>query len=473
MPYTVANPQTSTPTRNYLSVVDIDSIISGSGVYIGNGVVLTAGHVISHPSLGVIPGVPIELSFAEGVEWSQYGGNLDFSGNTSTLPQSDFYLNSFTNFGAFGAEDFGIARINPSGSHSSELEVVEDTVFDNPMIIFADPNDAYGTLWTAGYVAGGGPVPGVGNSETLTETSTNGPVDLQYTTTVAENTNGDLASFSTWNVSATTGYQLFNGFSGSGAWLTYNGQGVSGTFLAGIVSLAGPTSSQIEPIGDGYQALAGLLFNPMSQGGLGLNPIDFATNVLIADDIGGQFQGTQFNEHFYGSAEQDILFGNGGNDEFHLMNQPNRSWFGQNQEDDLVIGGNGFDDTVVYSSLSVNGYGLNAFTIEAMNYGLGYEITYSYSYQTGQYWYNGTFFPLYTTDTKKDTLIGVENIEVDGVTYSLAALAPPPTINPFDPFRSLKSTQDNSISSDEYGMDNFMEPSMFDQPDTFDFYEFA
>ncbi len=49
MPYSNVTPQASTVQRNYVSTIDIDidaNNNAGSGVYIGNGIILTAGHVI-------------------------------------------------------------------------------------------------------------------------------------------------------------------------------------------------------------------------------------------------------------------------------------------------------------------------------------------------------------------------------------------------------------------------------------------
>jgi len=354
MPYFESTPQTSTQSNNYLSVVDIDLDGVASGVYIGNGVVLSAGHVVTSAGIGAIVTRPVELSFAEGVEWAEFNGDRDFSGITSSLPQSDFFINSFTNFGAFGAQDFGFIRINPQGSQANAVTALEEVAPQNRFIVFSDPNDASGELWTAGYVGAGGAIPNVGDGETVTETSTNGAIELQYISgpSLIEN---ELVNNDTWHISNSTGYQVSPGFSGSGAWLDFNGTSeginVNGTFLAGIVSIGGPTTAQIEPIRDGYQLLAEELFNSPTHGtnpGLALDPNDFGTHVLIADQDGSVtniVEGTAFNEEIYANSSVGLTVNAEGGDDVVFISEIGGSG--------VFDGGDGFDTLSISADLLI------------------------------------------------------------------------------------------------------------------------
>ena len=359
MPYSIATPQTSTIQRNYVSTIDIDidaNNNAGSGVYIGNGITLTAGHVIDQSEFTF---ANWSLSAGEGNAWGAFGGNIDFGILQDTqTPTSPINVYNVGNYGGYTGQDIGILQVQ-SAALSTATNSGLANIPTNRMIIFSDPGDAIGRLWTGGYVNSGtptnpSPVP-VGDSETLAETGSAGLVDLNYVISDEINNDGNLVRRSAWEIDSSTGYQIFQGFSGSGFWLEYdvNGDGTIATdgteqFLAGIVSQfeQGSTSynSIIEPIGDAYQQTSNLLFVTLT-----MNPNDFATNVLIADQDGLQnpiTEGTGFNEEIHGRNSifvDDDIRSEGGNDTIFAS-----------LGDDAINGGSGFD-TVDYRGITTNG----------------------------------------------------------------------------------------------------------------------
>ena len=323
--------------HEYDAVVDVDvdltdAIIgssqpfnnfSGSGTYIGNGIIITAAHVIGdnragYPintntrfGTGILTGTfndRVGLDFGNGVTLLEgFSGELQFSAFSKNARQT---LYSFGNdpdaAGPRTYQDIGLIRTAETSG----------PVTTNGFIIYADPNDASGSLWSAGY-------PNDVGGETLYETTTH---------LIAGNyQRGASAAGGTLNNGWLTNLVLKEGSSGSGVWIDPNLPFVpSGEYLVGVASTQG---GFVDAIGDVYPELSNLLFTNFV-----LNPNDFATNVLIANDTGGTFNGTAFNEALYTSAADDVNNTMGGNDTI----------FGS-VGNDTLSGGSGID-TLDYST---------------------------------------------------------------------------------------------------------------------------
>ena len=322
MPNTIVTPQaTLSDGRNYLSVVDFDIGSTpdgtparvGSGVYLGNGIILTNAHNILVDGLGSVDtpiwaGQSIRASFAEGQEWAQFGGDVDLN---------SFIISDVNTF------NYGQYRGNPAPSNiGDDLAVVQvDTsnlsaIPQNAMIIFSDPNEAVGNIWMAGY-------PNNNPSAEIMHETSGSLIGNDYVS---------IGDNNAWIVPGGSTFEAIGGQSGSGVWLTYdvNSDGISEQYLAGIFAgNVGSSDAFIEPLSDSYTELGLLLFGSQI-GQLSLNPDHFETNVLIADQDGvqqlfnpntGQFeniinnivQGAGFNEDIYLYAGQDYVVYAGGN----------------------------------------------------------------------------------------------------------------------------------------------------------------
>ncbi|GEM_PF-2506661 len=305
----------------------------GSGVTLGNGIVLTAFHVVGSARTPVGQN-PIYSYSLFNMTWSnpvatgnQIQGWNDtqdrfYTGGMQT-PQANlsnglvFNIGGYTNFQDQGGSDLAAIRVDGSTMTAEHL---------NPMIIFSDPNDAQGALFSSGFPT---------NAGGETQFTLSG--QLVAGNYVQQGFEGGTNTNFAWY----TNLEITRGFSGSGVWLSYdvNGDGViapngSEQFLAGIAT---QTDGTVEPVGDGYFDLALLLFTPINQSfvqngitytGLGMNPDDFATNVLIADADGLIFdpvtggmvannfvQGTGFNEDIYiTNTVGTNVYGGGGHD---------------------------------------------------------------------------------------------------------------------------------------------------------------
>ena len=140
MPYNIATPQINSGNRNYLSTVDIDidgNNNAGSGVYIGNGIILTAGHVIDQ-STGTF--ATWNLSFAEGNAWQPFGGNIDLSPLQNTqAPNSPVSVINYGNYGSFFGEDVGLISVNAPSSRAALNAIPQ-----NAIVVFSDNSEASG-----------------------------------------------------------------------------------------------------------------------------------------------------------------------------------------------------------------------------------------------------------------------------------------------------------------------------------------
>ena len=279
----------------------------GSGVTLGNGIVLTASHVLSNPFFGA-PSDQDPLfynTYSYNISWQNLNGaNQDLVSGWSNPAVVPTMSNAqFVNYGGYGGflaqtgDDLGLINVGTSVGASMNR---------NSMIIFSDPGEAQGALFTAGYptLTAGGEI-----SYYTTGSLTLGSYQVNPV-------NGRTADNFVWF--ASNNFDFSQGQSGAGVWLEYDPDGPTGPqnaryFLAGMAS---QTDGTVEPISDSYAALGNQLSSIFGPGFGSL----FATNVLIADKDGigpnGQLndfvQGTGFNEDIYIDSLMGITVNGGG-----------------------------------------------------------------------------------------------------------------------------------------------------------------
>ena len=263
---------------------------SGTLVHVGDGMYLTAGHVMyqfSNPGV-VRSAEDYRLSIRDGL-------NGAF---TITIDQTDF-ANTFHNlgWGTAGGADVA-AAFTPDGNGPK-----------TPMLIFADPNDAQGQISTFGY-------PNVDGHD--------GSTMIQVDGTLTANSHRDIPT-GNGNMSilvSDIGMQVRSGQSGSGVWLKTDPLGGTKVkdYLVGIVSLdiqyvGDRHATGIEPLSDIYQALGSLIESE------GLSARDFARATLVSGQSVGSaathVTGTVLFEDLIGGVNGDTLDGGGGKDRLY------------------------------------------------------------------------------------------------------------------------------------------------------------
>ena len=296
----------------------------GTLVDIGGGVYLTAGHVMYqfvNPDT-VRTAESYTLHVAEG---------LDAPAPRDVTIASASFDTTFYNpsWGTSGGSDMSFALAPDTTSVSI------------PMVVYADANDAEGTLTSFGF-----PVAGGFDGETMVQVTGNMTTNSHTTVTTG---NGDMTV-----LASDIGMQVFSGQSGSGVWITndVDGDGLQETYLAGVVSLdlqfgGGLHATGFEPIGDIYADLGAEIE------AAGLNASDFARATLVSgQSLASAFTevtGTVLHEDLIGGINADTLDGGGGND----------SLFG-GAGDDVLIDGAGKD---IYTG----GAGADKFVLSADN----------------------------------------------------------------------------------------------------------
>lgn len=295
----------------------------GSGVQIGGGVVLTAGHVLFGNG-----GVPTASTY-----YLTAGESTVHEGSTHVVSNSAAY--NAGNYGYSGTNtDIGLVLGGPSDVKTN-------------FIIYQDPSEASGKMSTFGYPA---------------EAGYNGGKLYKSSGTL------DKGDFGTYNLVGTvgtyTGWGLIDdmnvtrGFSGSGTFLKSDpdGDGSSNMYLAGIMSAGllgsnGVGPSVVADLSGVYWQLEAII------GHLGAD--SFGTHSLIARSTGGVFSGTFFHEDIYGSDNNDFLYGLGGNDKLvggkghddlyggsgddTLLGQKGSDFLSGEGESDILKGGKGSD----------------------------------------------------------------------------------------------------------------------------------
>ena len=275
----------------------------GTGVYIGEGIVLTAAHVLFDRSGTILAGMTdqwLELRGDGPQDSSERFGSsdVDLIGPYGGLPAGQF-------------QDAAIIRTDFSIPQSDLIS----------MIIFSDPEEATGDLVSVGF-----PQNSPGNGERAI-------LSTGHLEAGSYDANG-ISGYSAWFDNPTPNiigddFIAIGGQSGGGVTLSYNNV----TYLAGLAVTASlkrdasgdleQTTSDpdigagIEPLSDFYGPLAARLFNTTAQGGLNLDPGKFARNVLIADQDGVNanssnrtvVQGTAFNEDIYASIATTNVVG--------------------------------------------------------------------------------------------------------------------------------------------------------------------
>ena len=279
---------------------------SGTLVHVGDGLYLTAGHVMYQYSN------PGTVRSAEDYRLTVRDGLT--GGYTVTVDGSSF-SDTFHNLG-WGT---------PDGADVAAAFTTDGQAPKTPMLIFADPDDAQGDLTTFGY-------PNVDGYD--------GSTMIEVSGTLSSGSHQDIPT-GNGNMSVMVsdiGMQVRSGQSGSGVWLNADphGDGRSTEYLIGIVSLdvqyvGGLHATGIEPLGDIYVALGSLIECA------GLNAKDFARSVLVSGQTLGStatdVTGTMLWEDLIGGVNADTLDGAGGKDRL----------FG-GLGDDLLIDGDGVDN---------------------------------------------------------------------------------------------------------------------------------
>lgn len=286
----------------------------GTLVNIGSGVYVTAGHVMYQY---VNPG---SVRSAESYTFHVAEG-LDGARDVTTL-----------------SDDFSATFHNPSwgssgGSDMSFALTADTTEVSIPMIVYADADDASGTLTSYGF-----PVDGGFDGETM----------VQVTGNLTANSHTDIPT-SNGNMSvllSDIGMQVFSGQSGSGVWITndVDGDGQNETYLAGVVSLdiqyvGGLHATGFEPIGDIYADLGAEIE------AAGLSSHDFARATLVSgQSLASSFTtvtGTVLNEDLLGGINADTLDGGGGADS--LFGGAGADVLTDGDGKDVLSGGTGAD----------------------------------------------------------------------------------------------------------------------------------
>lgn len=278
----------------------------GTLVHIGDGLYLSAGHVMYQYSN------PGSVRSAEDYRLTvQDGLNGAYS---VTIDDADF-ASAFHNlgWGTPGGADISAARSSDTAGPKT------------PMLIYADPNDAQGQLSTFGY-------PDVDGYDGSTMIHVGGVLSADAHRDIATG-NGDMSV-----LVSDIGMQVRSGQSGSGVWMTADpdGNGISTDYLIGIVTLdiqyvGGLHATGIEPLGDVYSAL-GVLIEAAD-----LSLKDFARATLVSgqslDSAHTEVIGTVLNEDLFGGQNVDTLDGGGGKDRLY-----------GGLGDDILIDGAGVDN---------------------------------------------------------------------------------------------------------------------------------
>jgi len=285
----------------------------GSAVYIGGGYFLTAGHVITSGFL--------ERQFDNLI--ATFSEEIDDQELRASLNE-EFILNqNIWNLGNWGGngEETDIALLKPS-----TLINFDESISLSPLIVFQNPDNAFGSMATFGYPAEGG-----FDGSTFTESS-GFLYENQYDSAIVL---GHI-----WNAWDVSELENVGGNSGGGVWLTFDaaGNGTSDRYLAGILSGQNLGAAIVSVIGDVYQELANIL----DQSG---SASDYAANTIVADLSTPDAQtilGTFFNENIYGSYSPDTIFAGDGDDSIFGRGNSDQLYGGLGN--DILQGGDGRDE---------------------------------------------------------------------------------------------------------------------------------
>lgn len=262
----------------------------GTAVSVGGGLYLSAGHVFFRES--------DPDTAREGLRYDlRTGLGLD-AARTAQIDGPDF-SGTVVNGG------WGV----PGGSDIAWALSDDAVAVRQPMIVFADPNNAAGDLVTYGFAAEGG-----FDGQTMVRTT--GALGPNRHITV--NT-GTVGSGNQQVLVSDPGMDVLGGQSGSGMWLItdLDGNGVGETYLAGILSLrvtlaSGAEAAGFEPLGDVYTQLGAFADTH------GLSADAIAPVTLVSGQDPGSAKttltGTGLHEIFVGSVNADTFFGAAGAD---------------------------------------------------------------------------------------------------------------------------------------------------------------
>ena len=290
----------------------------GTFVHLGGGVMLSAGHVMFQ----FVNPDTVRSAEAYGIHVAT---GLDSPSSVSIL-DADFTDTFYSlGWGTSGGSDMSVAFTDYAGTDTQ------------PLLVYADPNEAEGTLTSFGY-----PVAGGFDGQTM----------VQVTGNLTTNSHTDVPT-SNGNMSVLVsdiGMQVFSGQSGSGVWITndVDGDGLQETYLAGIVSLdvqfvGDLHATGFEPMADVHSQLGTLIDEH------GLTGNDFARATLVSgQSLGSAFttvDGTGLNEDLIGGQNADTLDGGGGDDS--LIGAAGDDVLTDGAGKDVFTGGTGADTFVM------------------------------------------------------------------------------------------------------------------------------
>lgn len=302
---------TASVAREASATVDI---YSGTAVAIGGGIALTAGHVLFAESAPETPktGLGYRFTFGDGL-----------AGETTARIDASGFADSIVNLGwGLGGDDVALLRTMDAG------------VPAQPLLIYADPRDAEGTLTSFGFPSTAG-FDGQSMVQTTGSQSTGGygPVGL----------GGGVFQ----NVLITQpGSSALGGQSGSGVWLSNDADrdGRSETYLVGVLTLdvtysSGQSAIGYEPIGDIYTDLVSFIEANDLSADL------FARATLVSGQLLGSpnttVEGSLLHEDLIGSVNADTLSGGDGDDRLYGFEGSDTLTDGAGR--DNLIGGAGGD----------------------------------------------------------------------------------------------------------------------------------
>lgn len=311
--------------------------VAGTAIYIGGGFALTAAHNLFNSNIPEF-NAPLAAAVNATTPFGQIFPNLALS------PQftNDQGVTSGAPFGAgipgLNVQNLGDFIATGNGDDIGLVSGIRNAPNTDPIpfVIFLDASEAEGNITMFGFPGSTNPNDDLDSNTLFISEGT-----ISAGNVLASQSNaGGFATFQTANGVAQLyrgdpGFGSIGGFSGAAVTLNPGGSlagfELPNELILGILTngsvpdITGvDTGALFEPMSDIYADLANVLFNQLE-----LNPNNFATNALIADQDGfqqvfnsetGQFQnvvnnfvqGTGFNEDIYISSTVSIGVDGGG-----------------------------------------------------------------------------------------------------------------------------------------------------------------
>ena len=358
--------------NNFARIDYTDPLVIGSGIHIGEGVVLTASHVVRDSQ-------------------TQY----------RTLDQRDFTVNLARELGptaGLSADgepadiwdlSSGLGQLPQNWTTDIALLDMSDTLGENsalttdaPILVFSDPNDASGVTTSIGFPFDGQQFDGV--TPFFTQGSI-GAGDYFESTPLFADLNREIFGFripgtSEQTLIASTDLWYASdmiasgGHSGGGVFLEYTGSassffdfpelsliGITATYAADNGS--GPVGMGFSPVGNAYEQIAAIASERR-----GFDADQFPSNIILASqNAGGTVVGSNaFNEVIVGSRFSDTL--SGGNTADTLIGGEGNDTIVTGTGASTVIYRAGWDDDTIYLQGNNNTVELEGVEVERADF---------------------------------------------------------------------------------------------------------